>query len=62
MVLQGFVILLEVKVGISQLAVDGAKYLKVLGSNLDGRLKEGHAGAIVPSLTQPLTFQSQVQT
>lgn len=62
MVLQGFVILLEVKIGIAQLAVDGAEDLKVLSSDLDGRLKERHAGSIVASLTEPLTFQSQVQT
>lgn len=61
-VLQGFVVLLKVKVGISQLAVDGTKYLKVLCSNLDGRLKEGHTGTIVTRLTEPLPFQSQVQT
>lgn len=61
MVLQGFVVLLQVKVGIAQLAVDGAKNLEVLCSNLDGRLKEGNTGTIVTSLTKPLTFQSQVQ-
>lgn len=62
MVLQGFIILLEVKVGISQLAVDGAEDLEVLCSNLDGRFKEGHTCPVVTSLTEPLTFQSQVQT
>lgn len=38
MVLQGFVILLQVKVGISQLTVDGAEDLEVLCSDLDGGL------------------------
>lgn len=61
-VLQGFAIFFEVKVGIAQLAVDGAKDLEVLCSDLDGRLKERHTGTIVTSLTEPLTFQSQVQT
>ena len=61
MVLEGFIILLQVKVGVSQLAVDGAEDLKVLRSNLDGRLKERHAGAIVASLTEPLALQGQVQ-
>ena len=36
--------------------------LKVLGSHLDGRLEERHAGPIVPGLTEPLPLQSQVQT
>lgn len=62
MVFQSFIILLKVKVGISQLAVDGTEDLEVLCSNLDGRLKEGHTRSVVPSLTEPLTFQSQVQT
>ena len=58
MVLQGLVILLQVKVGIAQLAVDGTEDLEVLCSNLDGRLKERHTGTVVTSLTEPLTFQS----
>lgn len=62
MVLQGFVILLQVEVGITQLAVDGTKDLQVLGSNLDGRFKERHTGMIVTGLTEPLTLQGQVQT
>lgn len=62
MVFQSFIILLKVKVGISQLAVDGTEDLEVLCSNLDGRLKEGHTHSVVPGLTEPLTFQSQVQT
>lgn len=62
MVFQSFIILLKVKVGISQLAVDGTEDLEVLCSNLDGRLKEGHTRSVVPGLTEPLTFQSQVQT
>lgn len=62
MVLQGFVILLQVKVGVAQLAVDGAEDLQVICSDLDGRLEEGDAAAIVVELTEPLTLQSQVQT
>lgn len=50
------------KVGVSQLAVDGAQDLEVLRSNLDGRLKEGHAGPIVSRLAQALALQGEVQT
>lgn len=62
MVLQGFVVLLQVKVGVAQLAVDGAEDLEVLCTDLDGRLKEGHASPIVASLAEALAFQSEVQT
>lgn len=51
MVLQGLVIFLKVKVGITQLAIDGTKDLEVLCSHLDGRLKEGHSSTIVTSFT-----------
>lgn len=61
MILQGFVVLLQVKVGVAQLAVDGAQDLKVLRSHLDGRLKEGHAGPIVSRLAQALALQGEVQ-
>lgn len=61
MVLQSLIILLQVKVCISKLAVDGTEDLKVLCSDLDGRLEERHTSAIVTSLTEPLAFQSQVQ-
>lgn len=60
-VLQSFGVLLEVKVGIAQLAVDGAQDLEVLRSHLDGRLKEGHAGPIVSRLAQALALQGEVQ-
>lgn len=49
------------KVGISQLAVDGAENLKILCSNLQGWFEKRHAGAIVTRFTEPLTFKSQVQ-
>lgn len=62
MVFQGFIILLQVEVGVSQLAVDGAEDLEVLCSNLDGRLEEGHTCPVVTSLTETLALQSQVQT
>lgn len=62
MVLQGFVVFLQVKVGVAQLAVDGAEDLEVLCSDLDGRLKEGHASPIVAGLAEALAFQSEVQT
>lgn len=58
MVLQGFVVLLQVKVGISQLAVDGAEYLKIFGSHLDGWLKKRDADSIVTDFTEPFTFKS----
>ena len=62
MVLQSFNILLKMKVGISQLAVDSTEDLKVLCSYLQGRLKKGHTCAIVTCLTETLAFQSQIQT
>lgn len=62
MVFQGFVILLQVKVSIAKLTIDGAEDLEVLGSNLDGRLKERNTSTIITGLTEPFTFQRQVQT
>lgn len=53
-ILQGLVVLLEVEVGISQLAVDGTEDLKVLSPHLDGRFKQGDAGPVVASLAEPL--------
>lgn len=61
-VLQGLVVVLQVEVGVPQLAVDGAEDLEVLCSHLDRRLKERHASMIVPGLTEPLAFQGQIQT
>lgn len=55
-ILQGFVVLLEVEVGISQLAIDGTEDLKVLCSDLDGRFKHGHAGSVVARFAEPLTL------
>lgn len=56
MILQGFVVLLEVEVGIPQLAIDGTEDLKVLCSDLDGRFKQGHAGSVVARFAEPLTL------
>lgn len=62
MVFQSFYVLLKVKVGISQLAVDGTENLKVLCPHLDGSFKEGHTCSVVTRLAEPLAFQSQIQT
>lgn len=62
MVLQGFVVLLQVEVGVPQLAVDGAEDLQVFRPHLDGRLEEGDAGAVLARLAEPLALQRQVQT
>lgn len=61
-ILQGLGVLLEVEVGVPQLAVDGAEDLKVLRSHLDGRFKQGDAAPVVASLAEPLPLQSQIQT
>lgn len=55
-ILQGFVVLLQVEVGIPQLAVDGTEDLKVLCSDLDGRFKHGHASSVVASFAEPLAL------
>lgn len=48
--LQGPGILLQVEVGIAQLAVDGTQCLQVLSAHLHGSLKEGHTCLEVPRL------------
>lgn len=60
-VLQGFSILLEVEVGIAQLAVDGAEGLQVFRTDLDGRLKKRRPAFEVAGLAQTFPFQSQLQ-
>lgn len=60
-VLQGFAILLEVEVGVAQLAVDGAKRLQFFRAHLDGGLKERCPAFKVPGFAQSLPFQRQLQ-
>ena len=60
MVLQRPRVLLQVEVGIAQLAVDGTQHLQVLRAHLHGGLKEGHARLEVARLAPPLTLQGQL--
>lgn len=60
-VLQGFAVLLEVEVGVAQLAVDGAERLQVFRAHLDGGLKERCPSFEVPGFAQSLPFQRQLQ-
>lgn len=60
-VLQGFAVLLEVEVGVAQLAVDGAERLQVFRAHLDGGLKERCPSLEVPGFAQSLAFQRQLQ-
>ena len=62
MVFQGLAELLQVEVGVAQLAVDGAQGLQVVRARVDRRLKELHTCATVACLTQPLSFQGQLHT
>lgn len=60
-VLQGFAVLLEVEVGVPQLAVDGTERLQVFCAHLDGSLKERCPSFKVPGFAQSLPFQRQLQ-
>lgn len=60
MILQSLVVLLQVEIGITQLAIDGTEDLKILCSDLDGRFKQGHAGTVVAGFAEPLTLESQI--
>lgn len=55
--LQGLGVVMQVEVGIAQLAVDGAEYLQVLCAHLDGRFEKGDPCPVVAHLTEPLTLQ-----
>lgn len=59
--LQGFSVVVQVKVSIAQLAVDGTQHLQVLRANLDGSFEEGDARPVVAGLTEPLALQRQLQ-
>lgn len=60
--LKRFGVVLQVEVGIAQLAVDGAEDLQVLRPYLDGGLKEGDTCSVITRLTQTLSLQRQLQT
>lgn len=60
-VFQGFSILLEVEVGVAQLAVDGTEGLQVFCAHLDGCLKKRRPAFKVSGLAQTFSFQSQLQ-
>lgn len=59
--LQGFNVVMKVKVSVAQLAVDGTQHLQVLCANLDGGFKEGDSRPVVPGFTEPLALQRQLQ-
>lgn len=59
--LQGFHVVVQVKVGVAQLTVDGAQHLQVFCADLDGRLEEGDPRPVVPGFTEPLALQRQFQ-
>lgn len=58
--LQGLRVVVEVEVGISQLAVDGTEHLQVLCAHLDGSFKEGDPCSVVAHLAEPLSLQCQL--
>lgn len=49
--LERFRVVLQVEVGVSQLAVDGAEDLQVLRPDLDSGLEEGDACSVIARLT-----------
>lgn len=59
--LLGLGVVVQVKVGVAQLAVDGAQHLQVLCSDLDGGFEEGDACSVVAHLTEALALQGQFQ-
>lgn len=61
-VFQRLSVVVQVEVGISQLAVDGTEDLEVLGTDLDGRLEKGDASIVVSHLAKSLSFQGELQT
>lgn len=60
--LQSFAVVMQVKVCIAQLTVDGTQNLQVFCANLHGGLEERNAGAVILHLTETLPLQSQVHT
>uniref|UniRef100_M3Z672 Uncharacterized protein n=1 Tax=Mustela putorius furo TaxID=9669 RepID=M3Z672_MUSPF len=60
-VLQGPGVLLQVEVGVAQLAVDGTQRLQVLRAHLHRRLKERRACLEVPRLAETLPLQGELQ-
>lgn len=59
--LQSLSVVMQVEVGIAQLAVDGTEHLQVLCAHLDGSFKEGDACSVVAHFTEPLALQRQLQ-
>lgn len=59
--LEGFSVVMQVKVSVAQLTVDGTQHLQVLCANLDGSFKEGDACPVVTGFTEPLALQRQLQ-
>ena len=59
--LQGLCVVMQVKISVAQLTVDGTQHLKVLCAHLDGSFKEGDACSVVAHLTEPLPLQRQLQ-
>lgn len=59
---QGLGIIMQVEIGITQLAVDGTEHLQILRAHLNSSFKEGDTCSVVAQLTEPLTLQRQLQT
>lgn len=59
--LQRLSVVMQVKVSIAQLTVDGAQHLQVLCAHLDGRFKERDARPVVAHFTEPFALQRQLQ-
>lgn len=59
--LEGFRVVMQVKVSVAQLTVDGTQHLQVLCANLDGSFKEGDARPVVTGFTEALALQRQLQ-
>lgn len=59
--LEGFSVVMQVKVSIAQLTVDGTQHLQVLRAHLHGSFKEGDARSVVACFTEPLALQRQLQ-
>lgn len=59
--LQSLGVVVQVEVGVAQLAVDSTKDLQVFCAHLDGSFKKGDACPVIAHLTEALTLQRQLQ-
>lgn len=58
---QSLGVVMQVKVGIAQLAVDGTEHLQILCAHLNSSFKEGDTCSVVAHFTEPFTLQRQLQ-